>query len=383
MKKNLLTFLLSIFFSIFILYIGFFVVIYFKNYSNDPNLFRSINKLEFHKNYSKKLHHLRGKYWPHEKHKMLNIPEDYLFSIINKYSNNSDNILLQGDSWIERTIFLKKPSDLINNFVKKKKIGYINSGISSFSPSLMQIQYEILEKDFQIKPNIIFAYIDQTDIGDEICRYKEKRIFDKNNTLIAVKNENYSNAVFDYTKVYNISEILLLNNSKIRRSYKLVNFYFKYGFLIIAKKLKSIKKYGWEKRNIYKCKFAEIKKYLLESGESDIVYFEKRVIDYINFLKNKKYIEKIFLVTFPHHNHIFKYENKKDNYSINVSNIIDKIIKSEEKIYHINFSKLILDRDIDLKYNLFQENDPASHLREDYHANIFIQEIISTLENLR
>jgi hypothetical protein len=182
---------------------------------------------------------------------MLNIPEDYLFSIINKYSNNSDNILLQGDSWIERTIFLKKPSDLINNFVKKKKIGYINSGISSFSPSLMQIQYEILEKDFQIKPNIIFAYIDQTDIGDEICRYKEKRIFDKNNTLIAVKNENYSNAVFDYTKVYNISEILLLNNSKIRRSYKLVNFYFKYGFLIIAKKLKSIKKYGWKKRNIY------------------------------------------------------------------------------------------------------------------------------------
>ena len=314
---------------------------------------------------------------------MLNIPEDYLFSIISKYSNNSDNILLQGDSWIERTIFLKKPSDLINNFVKKKKIGYINSGISSFSPSLMQIQYEILEKDFQIKPNIIFAYIDQTDIGDEICRYKEKRIFDKNNTLIAVKNENYSNAVFDYTKVYNISEILLLNNSKIRRSYKLVNFYFKYGFLIIAKKLKSIKKYGWKKRNIYKCKFAEIKKYLLESGESDIVYFEKRVIDYINFLKNKKYIEKIFLVTFPHHNHIFKYENKKDNYSINVSNIIDKIIKSEEKIYHINFSKLILDRDIDLKYNLFQENDPASHLREDYHANIFIQEIISTLENLR
>jgi hypothetical protein len=138
-----------------------------------------------------------------------------------------------------------------------------------------------------------------------------------------------------------------------------------------------------KKKYIYKCKFAEIKKYLLESGESDIVYFEKRVIDYINFLKNKKYIEKIFLVTFPHHNHIFKYENKKDNYSINVSNIIDKIIKSEEKIYHINFSKLILDRDIDLKYNLFQENDPASHLREDYHANIFIQEIISTLENLR
>ena len=51
----------------------------------------------------------------------------------------------------------------------------------------MQLQYEILEKDFNIKPNIVVAYIDQTNIGDELCRYKNNRVYDKNNTLVAVK----------------------------------------------------------------------------------------------------------------------------------------------------------------------------------------------------
>jgi len=36
-------------------------------------------------------------------------------------------------------------------------------------------------------------------------------------------------------------------------------------------------------------------------------------------------------------------KNKKNYYSINVSNIIDKVLKNEKKIYHLNFSKLIFD----------------------------------------
>ncbi len=63
----------------------------------------------------------------------------------------------------------KKSFNLINNFTKKNNIGLINAGVGSFSPSLMQIQYGILEEDFNIKPNVVIAYIDQTDIGDELC----------------------------------------------------------------------------------------------------------------------------------------------------------------------------------------------------------------------
>ena len=140
----------------------------------------------------------------------------------------------------------KKSYNLINNFAKKNDLGLINAGVTSFSPSLMQLQYEILEKDFNIKPNIVVAYFDQTDVGDELCRYKDKRVYDKNNTLVAVKKENYSRATYDYTKIFYISEIALLDDSSLIRTFKFTNFFIKYGFLRIIDKSKSISKNGWK-----------------------------------------------------------------------------------------------------------------------------------------
>ena len=344
--------------------------------------------MKFNKNYTKKLHHLRIA------NKDLGIkskPENYLFSTVNEFSTNTNNILLQGDSWIQQLdgIFPlgvyggTKSYNTINKFVKKNNFGLINAGVSTFSPSLMQLQYEILEKDFNIKPNIVVAYIDQTDIGDELCRYKNNRVYNKNNILIAIKNKNYSRAVFGFTKINNISEIALLNNSQFKRTFKLTNFFIKYGFLRAINKYKSIKKFGWKNRDTFKCRFPEIRKYLIGSNNNEISYFEDRVKDYINLLTNKEYIEKIILVTFPHHDHLFGYINEKNEkkyYTTNVSNIIENIVKNEKKIYHLNFSKLILNKKIDLKSDAFKENDPGSHLKEEYHATIFTQEIINLLK---
>ena len=246
----------------------------------------------------------------------------------------------------------------------------------------MQLQYKILEKDFNIRPNIVVAYIDQTDIGDELCRYKDKRVYDNNNVLIAVKNEAYTRAGYDYTKLYNISEIALLYNSKLKRTFKLTNFFIKYSFLRLIEKLKSINKYGWQDKNISKCWVDETLKYLISAKKDEIAYFENRVKDYINFLTSREYIEKIILVTFPHKNH-FGYhisKNKKNYYSIDVSNIIEKVSKNEKKIYHLNFSKLIFDEKINLKNDEFSETDIASHLKYEYHANIFTQGIINLLK---
>ena len=391
-KKNFLTVLVTTFLSIFLCYLLFFLKTHFEHHDRSPHLFKSIDVMKFNKSYSKKLHHLRI---ADENMANERKAENYLFSTVNKFSINTNNILMQGDSWIQQMDGIlplsaisfpakgAKSYDLINNFVKKNNFGLINAGVSTFSPSLMQLQYEILEKDFNIKPNIVVAYIDQTDIGDELCRYKNNKIYDKNNTLVAVKNKNYSRAVFGLTKLNNISEIVLLNNSQLKRTFKLTNFFIKYGFLRAINKFKSIKKFGWKNRDIYKCQFREIRKYLISSSSSEISYFEDRVKDYINLLMNKEYIEKIILVTFPHHDHIFGYITSKDEkkyYTTNVSNIIENIVKNKKKIYHLNFSKLILDKKINLKSNVFRKNDPASHLKEEYHATIFTQEIINILK---
>ena len=37
----------------------------------------------------------------------------------------------------------------------------------------------------------MIAYIDQTDIGDEICRYKNKRYFNSEKKLIGVHKKNF------------------------------------------------------------------------------------------------------------------------------------------------------------------------------------------------
>ena len=382
-KKNFITVLISTFLSILLCYFLFFLKIYYEHLHKHPFRFKSIDTLKFNKNYYNKLHHLRdvdGRWEIKDK------AEIYLFSIINKFSINTDNILLQGDSWIEQLndTRYKKSYNLINNFAKKNDLGLINAGVTSYSPSLMQLQYEILEKDFNIKPNIVVAYFDQTDFGDELCRYKDKRVYDKNNTLVAVKKENYSRATYDYTKIFYISEIALLDDSSLIRTFKFTNFFIKYGFLRFIDKSKSISKNGWKNVDDSKCRVNKILKYLSNNNENEISFFEDRIKDYINLLINKEYIEKIILVTFPHKEHLYNgydiLNNKKNHYSINVSNIIEKIVKNEKKIYHLNFSKLIFERKIHLDNNAFVLYDLASHLKEKYHATIFTQEIINLLK---
>ena len=76
-------------------------------------------------------------------------------------------------------------------------MGFINAGVTSYSPTLMRLQMDFLEKDFGIKPNIVVAYIDQTDLGDENCRYKDSRIFIKNK-LAGIKEEKFSGRPFDF-----------------------------------------------------------------------------------------------------------------------------------------------------------------------------------------
>jgi len=380
-KKVFLTVFISTLLSIFIFYFLFFLKVSFEQHHKAPYLFKSIETLKFHKKYSEQIHHLKDSdgRWDIEDNY-----ENYLFSTINQFSMNNQNILIQGDSWMEQLNLERKSYDLISNFAKKNNLGLINAGITSFSPSLMKLQYEILETDFNFKPNIVVAYIDQTDIGDELCRYKDQSVYDNNNNLVAVKNERYSRATYDYTKIYNISEIVLLNKSQLKRNFKFTNFFIGYGPQRLIKKIKSIKKYGWKNKEKSKCRLSVILEYIISSNKEEIYYFEKKVKNYINLLMSKEYIDKIIIVTFPHRNNIFKHgnsENEKKLYSINVSNIIEKIVKNEEKIYHLNFTKLILDGIINLEKDSFVKTDPASHLTEEAHANIFTKNIINLLHN--
>ena len=85
----------------------------------------------------------------------------------------------------------------------------------------MNLQLDVLQEDFQIFPVIVIAYIDQTDIGDEICRYKNNKIY-KNGILKSVQPEAHLmyKDLFNYSQIYGLSRIYLNDNSKIIKTFQ-------------------------------------------------------------------------------------------------------------------------------------------------------------------
>ena len=244
----------------------------------------------------------------------------------------------------------------------------------------MMVQYATLENDFNIKPSIVVAYIDQTDIGDEICRYKDLRVLDKKNNLIAVKNEFYTRRIFDYTQYYRWSEIILSENTNIVKKLQFTNFFIKFKTLRLINKIKNIKKFGWKNREGNRCPFNKITKYLKDIEKKDLIYFENILKEYVNFLANRDYIDKIIFVTFPHKNHMIL-ESDEDYYSVNVSDIVSKAILNKKKIEHINFTKLMLEKKIKYNPDIYLVNDPASHLKEEYQSKLLLEKIIQEIKN--
>ena len=369
MKKNIILLFFSIIFSLTLIYLTVFTWVYVSQKYIDPNNFSSIDNLNFHEKYSNQTHHLRGNNWPYHKKNLLINKEDYLFSIISSFKKNHDNYLIQGDSWAEYMVFKDKLNETLKKITKEKKIGLINAGISSFSPSPMKIQYKILEREYGIRPNFLISIMDQTDIGDELCRYKNNIVENDDGTVKQIKRELNTGAVMDFSKYYFFSRSILEDKTFI--NYHITNYYILRSLNIIKIRFNNLIKNGFKNSGSYNCKFQNIKKYLYSIKEEEEEYFKKRTQEYLDYLNSKEYLKKIFIVTFPHRDHL------NGNYKINISNIINDLNLSK-KIIHIDFNKIIKNNSFE-KQNMFEKSDPASHLIEEAHIK-YIEKIFQIIE---
>ena len=364
--------------SIFIVYIVLFIYTFF-NFDNEfKHSLKSLEILNFHEKYAKKIHHLRDENFLtvlSEKAKV----EDFLFTALNKLEDKEMIVLFQGDSWMEMTN-IHSSIKLLQNFKSKKKIGFVNGGVGSYSPSLMNVQLDVLEEDFKIFPNIVVAYINQEDIGDEICRYKKNKIY-KNGILNSVKQETDFRGPgwFNFSKIYGFSRIYLNENLKITKTFQLINFKFKYSLTRSSIRLyrKYISQSKSDKEKITKCYVPEIQKYLINPNETDIKYFTDSIREYLKKIDQKKHVKKLFLVTAPHKKHFYKNLDQKNSYKVNVSDIVDSIIKDKKNVTHINISKILLN---DKNFNY--ENiwlDDEMHFKYELYGKLFIQKILDEL----
>jgi len=377
--KNIHLVIASCLTSIILIYIVLFIYTFFNFNKDFRYTFKSSENLNFHQKYSKKLHHIRDEIALDLLFKKPKV-EDLLFTTINNIEDKEVIVLFQGDSWMEQ---LTSPVDdnfisvkLVQQFKSQKKVGFINAGTGSYSPSLMNLQLDVLEEDFKIFPNIVITYIDQTDIGDENCRYKNNKIY-KNETLESIQPEAQLmyRSIFNYSEIYGLSKIYLKDNSKISKTFQLINFKYKYslkknGIRFYRKYISNLES---DKEKLKKCYGSEIQKYLIDPNDSDIKYFEDSITEYIKKIDQKKHIKKLIFVTAPHKENF----DQKNRYKLNVSDLIDGIIKNKKNITHINFSKILLnDKNFDHK-NIWHVDN--MHLNSNFHGKLFIKKILDEL----
>ena len=390
--RNSYLVILSCLVSIPIIYVILFIHTFFNLHNEFQENFKSLENLNFHEKYSKKVHHIRQEKvldWLWKKPKV----EDMMFTTINKLEDKELIVLIQGDSFMEQltnSSYYKqdtnvelltngeKPKnisvELVQKFKSKKKVGFVSGGTGSYSPSLMNLQLDVLEQDFKILPNIVIAYVDQSDIGDEYCRYKNHRFYE-NGVLKSIQPESHLmwRETFNYSEIYEKSKIRLKNKSKILQTFFLTNFNFKYGFVKSSTRLyrKYISTNKVDKEKLTKCYWGTIEKYLIKHHDTETEYFKDQVKKYLENMKKKEHIEKIFFVTFPHK------KNFNKTYKLNVSDVIESVVKDEKIVTHINFSKILLN-DNNFNYENIYLND-GIHLNRDNHANLFMKKILDEL----
>tara|TARA_Y200000002_G_scaffold377335_1_gene382769 strand:- start:523 stop:1632 length:1110 start_codon:yes stop_codon:yes gene_type:complete len=366
-NKKIFTFsFLLVCLSISIVYILVFLFYFIFLENNFKQTFKHSQTIAFYKKYINIIEHLRYK----DVYRFKKLDSELIFNLI-KDGNSNNVILFQGDSWMNQLNKKQSTKDILQkNLTQFTKI--INSGTSSYSPSLMHKQFQILEQDYNIKPNVVVVYVDQTDMGDELCRYKNLIKYNQNGKLVSIGAEKYPY----YRGVFNLHEQITLSEIDQKK----VNRFFKTQFLINYKTKKAFER--MKKKFILmfvddsryrKCRWQVIENYKKKLSKDERNYLIKIFKDYFLYLIERDYTEQIYVVTHPH-----KLQLITDNEPIDISDIITETIIDLPKIYHINFSKIIKD-----DKNFYQDHksiwaDDNIHLN-DKNYDIFIEKTVKKI----
>ena len=242
-----------------------------------------------------------------------NINNSFYTSISAFKKENTENILIQGDSWAALAN-TKEIYSSLKNIAIKRNFGLYNAGRIGYSVSPMNVQLYLLRNKLNINPSIIITIMDQTDLGDEL--YRQQTL--NKNTLELI------NTYIDYEfkkKFFNI-----LDSS---------NFSF-FKLLVITKEF-FIYKYKQFNKDFYKTISYIISRIIYLKDEvpliiSPLVYGlekdDKKIIqyklnNYINNIFKNGDLKKLIIVTHPHKNHLV---NDKTKFKEDIGLIIENTI---------------------------------------------------------
>ena len=351
MKKNIILLL-------FILIIGVFFLEIFAGRQIKKLIIRNgftKDLIIFYDRYYKVLHHL-GRLNEVDANK----PSSLIFDEI---GNGKSHILVQGDSWAEQFRSRKSQKYLQEYLNQQKQYKFVLAGTGSYSPSVMTSQLNLLRSDFNFNPDFLIAIIDQTDIGDELCRYKNlrKRVQGK----IIVEPEPIES--FEYNASFQI-----IDNFKMFFSNHFA--LFKIAYYLKNKILFRINKNNYKLR----CGRNQILA-PLENGikNHDKLYIIEVLNDYFDEAFSSSNLKELIIVTHPHKRHL------SNDFALDVGTLIQEAKEKSihrKKIKSVSFSEILKnysDKEIN---KIFIESDPYSHLNDDYFLNNFLPHILAEID---
>jgi hypothetical protein len=343
--------------------------------------------VNIYNNYIDKVNHIR---YIHSYKTVNDSPTDLIFSTIRKYKSNQKNILIQGDSWAE-LIQNKQSFEVIKTIADKNDYGIINAGTSSYSPSLMRSQLQVLRDDFNIQPKHIVAIFDNTDMGDELCRYKDKQYVDQSgNKYVHAFTKDEQNEIYSlwhfiehqniyYSKTFNLIKLFRMSMNSL--DYRKGNFDLPESHKTRLDRLSDLP--VWEASRINniinenrfdspKCGWSDISNPMINGVSSkDHIYLKSIINEYIEKVFDGN-VESLYMVTHPHRGHI------NGEYKFRIKEILEETIFESEfrdKIYLIDFR-------VSYDLTIFKAKDEASHTTDEYHANVYIPHIFKIIKEL-
>ena len=208
--------------------------------------------------------------------------------------------------------------------------------------------------------------IDNTDIGDELCRYRNFIGVDSNGDKIVRSFDNPK-------RIYYVDNITYASKVLNSDDYSLI----KFAKLTLKKINDIITPFIYYSDEVL-CRWNEISKYLYNISEDEEEYFAASVDYLIESLTDANPGIVINLITVPHKKHLTK------EYSNSVAILLNKILENHpyENVNHTDFS----DKIVDLINSGFQlddiyiKDDEASHLTSFGHNKLLVQFILSSIK---
>ena len=341
--------------------------LFLDQYKTSKSWIMSDVDIEIYRKYENRLNHLRDftSWRAKASHTYTDDPNNLIF---NQFSNEypQDKVLITGDSWGEKFALDLKSFQTLEQYSRNSNVNITISGTGSYSPTLLGIQGRILNSDFGLTFDKAFIVIDNTDIGNELCSYKDVIYQDVEGLVNArafVAEDNQ--AVFNHQTMLRVSEIINSENLSLVKLFQL--------------SLIKLNNYIYRETEP-NCGWSQISHFLTDGMEEEELAYFNYTLDYlVEELRTTNQNMTIYLITIPHRGHV------TGEYVLSTGSVIAEYLHNT---VYSNLFQLDLTEEINSLLNagyqlddIFIADDVSSHLTSFAHNELLVPLVLNKINN--